>query len=69
MHGRTVFPVIKVSKILPSKNPIFGDFQVSFGGTKSVFLKHSKCPQTEIGPAATKIFKFWPKKAYLSMGT
>ena len=24
---------------------------------------------TEIGPAATKIFKFWPKKAYLSMGT
>ena len=24
---------------------------------------------TEIGPAATKIVKFWPKKAYLSMGT
>ena len=23
----------------------------------------------EIGPAATKIVKFWPKKAYLSMGT
>ena len=23
---------------------------------------------TEIGPAATKIVKFWPKKAYLSMG-
>ena len=24
---------------------------------------------TENGPAATKIVKFWPKKAYLSMGT
>ena len=24
---------------------------------------------TEIGPAGTKIVKFWPKKAYLSMGT
>ena len=24
---------------------------------------------TEIDPAATKIVKFWPKKAYLSMGT
>ena len=33
MHGRTVFPVVKVLKILPSKNLIFGDFQVSIGGT------------------------------------
>jgi len=33
MHGRTVYPVVKVLKILPFKNPIFGDFQVSIGGT------------------------------------
>ena len=32
-RGRRVFPVAKVLKILPSKNPIFGDFQLSFGGT------------------------------------
>ena len=24
---------------------------------------------TEIGPTATKIVKFWPKKAYMSTGT
>ena len=33
MHGCTVFPVVKVLKILPSKKPSFGDFQVSIGGT------------------------------------